>query len=151
MPVRQERIKRIIDEYERTRAALHKLRQDVGKLGNHAQLIAEQGLEPRVYEIVAEAQALFTQELPPTDILTLERYHYRKFARVNDRKRIRLRERRAMGLTDVFSLDDIQDEILDAPAIDRDWRKKLTPEENEREDAAQAALIEAWKKEHKAK
>lgn len=141
MPIRQDRVIALLEEYERLRDELIRVKKEVGELGAHAQAIATFGTEPRVVELVVEALIIFQRPMPATDMLSVERYHYKKFARVNDRKRARLSARRRAGLTDAFSVKDILDEpVLDREAIDKGKTKEELDAERAEDDATEQAL-----------
>lgn len=151
MPISQDKIISLLDEYQRNRETLEDLRIQIGKIGDRAAELAQLSGQHHLNEIVVDCLRLSDKPLPTCEQLAVMRYHYHIFARINTKKRLKAKLDRAKEVAAQMGVDDLPKE---EPPLDRNaWKKGLTPEQiavrQVERDAEDAAMEEAWKKDRK--
>lgn len=134
----------LLDEYQRNRDALEKLHKAIKEMGERASLLERVTKEHHFIEFILECENLYNKALPGTELLSVMRYHYKIFGKLNVKKRLKAQARRQAEIDQQMDVND-----LDLSGIKMNWREGLSPEEIAEKEAEDDAMARAWIREHK--
>jgi hypothetical protein len=100
MPIQQDRFLALLHEAELHRTSLRSLRSTLQQIYDSAVQAARRGDPEAIHNVISDLAVYMDTPLPSDTRMQLERYHFKKFGRTNERNRERLRRMREQAEQD---------------------------------------------------